>query len=97
MSIEVVVYGAPDCSLCDEAKGVLRAQQAALGFELVEVDISDDPELELRHREEIPVVFIAGRKAFKYRVDPSELMRRVAREAASQTGTSQTVPREPLL
>jgi glutaredoxin len=97
VSVEVVVYGAPDCSLCDEAKRVLRAQQAALGFELVEVDISGDAELELRHREEIPVVFVDGRKAFKYRVDPAELTRRVARAVLSQTGTSQTVPFEPLL
>ena len=34
------------------------------------VDITGDPELEARHREQIPVVFVAGRKAFKYRVEP---------------------------
>jgi glutaredoxin len=97
VSVEVVVYGAPDCSLCEEAKRVLRAQQPALGFELVEVDISGDEELERLHRAEIPVVFVGGRKAFKYRVDPVELMRSVARAGRSQSGASQTAPSEPLL
>ena len=47
------------------------------GFELVEVDITGDPELEAAYREQIPVVFVAGRKAFKYTVDPAELHRRL--------------------
>jgi glutaredoxin len=91
VTVEVVVYGAQDCSLCDEAKRVLRAQQPALGFELVEVDISGDEELERLHRQEIPVVYVAGRKAFKLRVDPVELMRRVA-QAGSPVDASQTAP-----
>ena len=50
------------------------------------MDISGDPDLEARYREQIPVVFVAGRKAFKYRVEPVELARRVV--AASQTSAS---------
>ena len=37
------------------------------------VDITGDPELEAAYREQIPVVFVAGRKAFKYHVDAAEL------------------------
>ena len=55
-----------------------RQARAELGFDLVEVDITGDPDLEAEYREQIPVVFVAGRKAFKYRVDPAELRRRVA-------------------
>lgn len=77
MSIQVVVYGAPGCHLCDDAKALLGRERDRLGFDLVEVDISGDPELEAAYREEIPVVTVAGRKAFKYRVDPAELERRV--------------------
>jgi glutaredoxin len=84
MSVEVVVYGAPGCHLCEVAKQVLEGQRELLGFELREVDIEGDPELEAAFREQIPVVFVDGRKAFKYRVDPSELARRVT--AASQAG-----------
>jgi glutaredoxin len=85
MSVEVVLYGAPDCGLCDEAKRVLDSQAAALGFELRTVDISTDDELERRHRHEIPLVTIAGRRAFKYRVDPAELRRRVLAATSQST------------
>ena len=77
MSVAVTLYGAPGCHLCDDAKDVLDRQRELLGFSLEVVDISGDPELEARYREEIPVVLVAGRKAFKYRVDPAELARRV--------------------
>jgi glutaredoxin len=77
VSVQVVVYGAPGCHLCDEAKALLRRERGRLGFDLVEVDISGDPKLEAAYREQIPVVTVEGRKAFKYRVDPVELDRRV--------------------
>jgi glutaredoxin len=85
VSVQVTLYGAPGCHLCDVAKGVLEQQQPSLGFELEVVDISGDADLEDAHRAEIPVVYVAGRKAFKYRVEPVELARRV-RTAALQTG-----------
>jgi glutaredoxin len=86
MSVAVVLYGAPGCHLCDVAKDVLERQRALLGFDLELIDISGDEQLEARYREQIPVVFVAGRKAFKYRVEPLELARRVA--LASQTDPS---------
>jgi glutaredoxin len=75
--VEVVVYSAAECHLCDVAKDLLERERARLGFRLTEIDITGDPQLEASHREQIPVVFVAGRKAFKYRVDPAELERRV--------------------
>jgi len=86
MTVAVTLYGAPGCHLCDEAKQVLDRQRPLLGFDLEVVDISGDPELEARYREEIPVVLVAGRKAFKYHVEPAELARRVV--LASQAPTS---------
>ena len=77
MSVEVRVYSAPGCHLCDVAKEILVLEQEARGFELVEVDITGDDELEAAYREQIPVVFVAGRKAFKYHVDVAELRRRL--------------------
>jgi len=50
-----------------------------LGFELVEVDIAGDPELEARYREWLPVVEIDGQRAFVYYVDEAGLRRRLAR------------------
>jgi hypothetical protein len=48
-------------------------------FELEEVDITDDPELERRYRERLPVVLIDGEEAFTYFVYPDALRRRVGR------------------
>ncbi len=75
--VEVTVYGAPDCSLCDDAKSVLEPASVRLGFRLLSVDITDDPELEARHRTSIPVVEIDGERAFVYHVSPSILERRI--------------------
>jgi glutaredoxin len=77
VTVQVVVYGGHGCHLCDIAMEVLERERTRLGFTLTKVDITGDSELEAAHREEIPVVFVAGRKAFKYNVDPGELERRV--------------------
>ncbi len=42
-------------------------------FELAEVDITDDAELERRYRELLPVVEIDGRRAFTYHVPAARL------------------------
>jgi len=49
--------------------------------------LEDDPLLaiERRHRQEIPLVTVDGRRAFKFRVDPTELRRRVLAAKASQS------------
>jgi glutaredoxin len=55
---EVVLYGRPDCHLCDEARA------AILGFEgvdLREVDIESDDALFAAMLERIPVVEMDGR------------------------------------
>ena len=81
MSVEVRVYGAPGCHLCDQAKAVIQQERERVDLDLVEIDISGDPELERRYRQHIPVVFVDGHRAFTYRVDPALLRRRV--EAAT--------------
>ena len=73
---EVVLYTRAGCHLCDEAKQVLR--DATVPFS--EVDIDADTQLRALYNEEVPVVFIDGRKAFKYRVDPRELRRKLERQ-----------------
>jgi glutaredoxin len=75
----VEIYTKRDCCLCDEAKAVLARVQSELPFDLAEIDIESDPALMERFRTEIPVIFVGGRKAFKYRVDEQELRRRLAR------------------
>jgi hypothetical protein len=58
---------------------VLRRLRDELGFELAEVDISRDPDLEARYREWLPVVEIDGERAFVYHVDEAGFRRRLSR------------------
>lgn len=76
----VEILSKPDCHLCDEAKTLLLALQAIQPFALREIDIADHADLLSRYGESIPVVFINGRKAFKYRIDPAQCVRRLRRE-----------------
>jgi Glutaredoxin-like domain (DUF836) len=58
---------------------VLENVRTEIPFELEEVDITDDPELERRYRQRLPVVLIDGEEAFTYFVYPDALRRRVGR------------------
>ena len=79
--VEVVVYSKPGCCLCDELKQQLQRLGAGQRFELRAVNILEDKQAFERFQEPIPVVFINGRKAFKYRLDEKEFLRRLARES----------------
>jgi len=57
---------------------VLVQLQGDIPFELEEVDITGDEELERSYRERIPVVLVDGEEAFTYFVHPDGLKRRLA-------------------
>ena len=78
--IRVEVYGKAECGLCDEVKGVLRRVQREIPFELAEVDIEASPALRETYAERVPLVFVNGRLAFKFRVDEAAVRRRLDRE-----------------
>lgn len=80
LMLTLTLYSRADCCLCEEMKAVLAQVQENLPFTLEQIDISTDPELESRFGQEIPVLFVNGRKAFKYRLTVGELRRRLARE-----------------
>jgi hypothetical protein len=48
------------------------------------VDIADDPELEARHREWLPVVEIDGRRAFVYHVQEDALRRKLGAQSRAE-------------
>ena len=79
--LTLTLYSRHDCCLCEEMKAVLAQVRQGIPFALEEIDISTDPELETRFGQEIPVLFVNGRKAFKYRLTAGELRRRLARES----------------
>ena len=80
----VVVYHASGCHLCERALGQLRALRDELGFELEDVAIDGDEELEERYREWLPVVELDGERLFTYYVHEDALRRRLA--AAQRPG-----------
>lgn len=80
--IRVELYGKRDCCLCEEAKATLLRVGRQVPFDLREIDIESSPELYETMKERIPLVFINGRLAFKFRVEEDALRRRLARERA---------------
>ena len=73
----VTLYGAAGCHLCESARRVLAGVRAEVPFELEEIDIAADPELERRYRKRIPVVAVDGEEVFTYFVHPDGLRRRL--------------------
>ncbi len=82
MTTTVTLYTRVGCHLCDVAKDVLEEVRRERSFELTTVDIDTDPELVRLYGEEVPVVAVDGRKAFKYRVDAAALRERLDRATA---------------
>jgi glutaredoxin len=74
----VTLFTRSGCCLCDDAKRVLMAARARADFEYREVDIDSDAELVRRYNDEVPVIDINGTKAFKYRVDMMEFLKKLA-------------------
>ncbi len=73
--MRVVLYSRPGCHLCDVARRVLVAERQDHPFELDEVDVQGDEDLERVYGIRIPVVEIDGEERFEYEVDPQELSR----------------------
>lgn len=75
---EVVVYSRKGCHLCEIVKETLNKLERRGGFRWREIDVDSTDELRRQFTDEVPVVFIDGRKAFKYRVDEREFLRKLA-------------------
>lgn len=75
------MYSRAGCCLCDVVKETLAglegtgAAEPGADFRWHEVDIDADPELRRKYNDEVPVVMIDGRKAFKYRMTKREFLR----------------------
>ena len=71
---QVILYGRPECHLCDEARQLLNDILAeATDLELVERNIEDDDALHQRFLERIPVIELEGRVVGELVPDPERL------------------------
>ena len=81
--IELVLYTRHECELCREMEESVGEVLPHFAARLERVEIDGDARLEARFRLEVPVLFVNGRKAFKYRCTPRDLRKRLQREASS--------------
>jgi len=75
---DVIVYSRRGCHLCEIVKESLVKLHKRGGFNWRDVDVDSDPDLRREYNDQVPVVFINGRKAFKYRMDEQEFLRKLA-------------------
>jgi hypothetical protein len=74
----VVLYGRPDCHLCDEARAGLESLRAdGLDFDLDEIDIESDDGLLRRFLERIPVIELDGEIVSELWMDADGLRSRI--------------------
>jgi glutaredoxin len=66
----VTIYSRKECHLCEAALGVLQKLKNELHFDIVEIFIDGDEELEKRFGEQVPVTLIDGVHHDYWRVDP---------------------------
>jgi glutaredoxin len=78
MRPKVTLYTRAGCCLCDDAKRVLMAARGLAEFDYEEVDIDGNAELASVYNDEVPVIAINGSKAFKYRLDMREFLKKLA-------------------
>ena len=74
----VVVYSRKGCHLCEVVKESLDKLSRRGGFTWHEIDVDADAALRREFNDQVPVVFIDGRKAFKYHMDEQEFLRKLA-------------------
>ena len=75
---QVVVYSRKGCHLCEIVKESMTKLHRRGGFTWQEIDVDSSEELRHKFSDEVPVVFIDGRKAFKYHMDEREFLRKLS-------------------
>ena len=62
------------CSLCHQMRATLQPYQAEYGFELQVLDVDEDPELEARYNELVPVLLHEGEEICHWHLDEAKLL-----------------------
>jgi len=75
---EVVLYGAPDCHLCEAAGEKLRRVQRLIPFQLTYNNIREDAALTERYGSVIPVVTVDGKETAMSKVTEFRLLKALA-------------------
>jgi glutaredoxin len=78
MKPQLTLYTRAGCCLCEDAREVIVAARLHYDFDYTEIDIDADPDLVRLYNDEVPVIAINRRKAFKYRVNMNDLLKKLA-------------------
>ncbi len=78
--IKVEAYLKKDCSVCQEAKKVIKKVNTDIPFTFQEIDITSSEDLFRIYKDDIPTIFINGKKSFKFRVDEEEFRKKAKKE-----------------
>lgn len=77
MKAHLLLYFRKECCLCDEMKEIIRRVATRIPLTIDEIDVDSSSDLTQEYGNEVPVLFVNGRKAFKYRVTQKELEKRL--------------------
>lgn len=73
--VAVTLYTRMNCPLCDKARAAIEA--SGIAAEVTEVDIDQDPALRALYTDDVPVIHVDGKEAFRHFVDAAALANRV--------------------
>ncbi len=77
--LSVTLYTRANCSLCDKAKAAIQA--SGVPVRITEVDIDGDETLRARYTDDVPVIHVDGKEAFRHSVDPAAFAAYVSQRA----------------
>lgn len=75
--ITVEIYSKKGCCLCKKAKELIDKVGSELQLCVKEVDIAASEDLFRKYKEDTPLIFINGKKAFKFKIDEGEFRKRL--------------------
>lgn len=79
MDHKLTLYSRQECCLCDEMKAIIREVALTIPLDLEVIDVDGSAELREEFGHEVPVLFVDGRKAFKYHVTKNDLEKQLKR------------------
>ena len=78
-TLRLDLYSRRGCHLCDDLRTLCERLGSEFRLHLTEVNVDGDPALAARYGAEVPVLFIDGRKAVKFRTTEPALRRLLRR------------------
>ncbi len=73
--LRLELYTRPGCHLGNDLRAICERLAGEIAFDLTEVNIEADPALRARYEREVPVLFVDGRLAVRFRTSERELRR----------------------